>query len=56
MSNLQLVIHDIKGIKNGIIEVPIENGVYALVGNNGVGKSTIMSCCNGGGNLIKICI
>ena len=44
MSNLQLVIHDIKGIKNGIIEVPIENGVYALVGNNGVGKSTIMSC------------
>ena len=44
MNNLQMSIHKIKGIPNGQIELPIENGVYAIVGNNGTGKSTIMSC------------
>lgn len=44
MNNLILTIHKIKDIHHGIIEVPIENGVYAFVGNNGTGKSTIMSC------------
>lgn len=44
MSNLQMKIHKIKGIPNGLINLPIENGVYAIVGNNGTGKSTIMSC------------
>lgn len=39
-----LTIHKIKGIKHGIIELPLENGVFAIVGNNGTGKSTIMSC------------
>lgn len=44
MSNLTMTIHNIKDIHHGIIEVPIENGIYAFVGNNGTGKSTIMSC------------
>lgn len=44
MNNLIMTIHNIKDIHHGIIEVPIENGVYAFVGNNGTGKSTIMSC------------
>jgi AAA15 family ATPase/GTPase len=42
--NLTLIIHGVKGIEHGIIELPIENGLYAIVGNNGSGKSTIMSC------------
>lgn len=44
MSNIIMTIHGIKDIQHGIIEIPIENGVYAFVGNNGTGKSTIMSC------------
>lgn len=44
MSNVTMTIHGIKGIKHGIIELPVENGIYAIVGNNGTGKSTIMSC------------
>ena len=44
MNSLQMTIHKIKGIPNGRIELPIENGVYAIIGNNGTGKSTIMSC------------
>lgn len=44
MGILRMTIHDIKGIENGIVEIPIENGIYSLVGSNGVGKSTIMSC------------
>jgi AAA15 family ATPase/GTPase len=39
-----MVIHGVKGIEHGIIELPIDNGLYAIVGNNGSGKSTIMSC------------
>jgi AAA15 family ATPase/GTPase len=39
-----MTIHKIKGIEHGVIEIPIENGLYAIVGNNGSGKSTIMSC------------
>jgi predicted ATPase len=42
--HLTMTIHGIKGIEHGIIEIPIDNGLYAIVGNNGTGKSTIMSC------------
>ncbi|WMI80555.1 ATP-dependent nuclease [Anaerotignum sp. MB30-C6] len=44
MSNIRMVIHNIKGIHHGTIELPIDNGIYAIVGNNGIGKSTIMAC------------
>lgn len=44
MGNIMLTIHNIKGIHHGTIELPLENGVFAIVGNNGTGKSTIMAC------------
>lgn len=44
MSNLKITIHKIKGINHGEIELPIKNGLYAIVGSNGTGKSTIMLC------------
>lgn len=40
--NLKITIHKIKSIQNGILNLPMENGLYAIVGNNGTGKSTIM--------------
>lgn len=44
MSTLSLEIIDIKNISHGKLEIPIDNGIYCLVGKNGCGKSTIMSC------------
>lgn len=44
MSELSISIHNIKGIGHGEINIPIKNGLYAIVGGNGVGKSTIMLC------------
>ncbi|MBE6873184.1 MAG: ATP-binding cassette domain-containing protein [Ruminococcus albus] len=44
MNTITMKIHDIKGFNDGTIELPIENDIYAIVGNNGSGKSTIMSC------------
>lgn len=44
MNVITMTIHNIKGIHNGTIELPLENGIYALVGSNGCGKSTVMSC------------
>jgi len=43
MSNtLSMTIHKIKSIEHAVLELPIENGIYAIVGNNGTGKSTIV--------------
>ncbi|MDR2026162.1 MAG: AAA family ATPase [Prevotellaceae bacterium] len=42
MDTLKLSIEKIKNIDKGEIEIPLENGVYALVGTNGCGKSTIL--------------
>jgi ABC-type Mn2+/Zn2+ transport system ATPase subunit len=42
--NLSMTIHSIKGIEHEIIEIPVENGLYAIVGSNGTEKSIIMSC------------
>jgi len=39
---LSLAIEDLKGM-SGKIEIPLNNDVYGLVGNNGSGKSTIMT-------------
>lgn len=44
MNNLRVEIHQIKNIKNGILEFPIEKGIYCIAGSNGCGKSTIMTC------------
>ena len=40
--NLSITINKIKSIKHGILELPMNNGLYAIVGNNGIGKSTII--------------
>lgn len=39
---LKVTIHKVKAIQHAVLELPIENGVYAIVGNNGTGKSTII--------------
>ena len=43
-NNIKMTIHKIKAIYNAEIEIPFESGLYALVGNNGTGKSTIIYC------------
>ena len=39
---INIEIENIKGIKYFAIDLPLENGVYAIVGGNGTGKSTIL--------------
>lgn len=41
-TSLLLNFHNIKGI-SGKLEIPLKNDVYGIVGNNGTGKSTIIS-------------
>ncbi len=42
MEVISLKICNVKNIRSADIEIPYEDGLYALVGNNGCGKSTIM--------------
>lgn len=42
MSDLQLSIKNIKNIQECDLELPLERGLYAVVGENGCGKSTLM--------------
>lgn len=44
--NLNIKIHKIKCIDDFSISLPIENGLYAITGQNGSGKSTIVSCAS----------
>lgn len=44
MEYLNLKIHNIKHIKDADISLPLENGIYTIVGANGCGKSTLMLC------------
>ncbi len=41
MDILKIEIEKIKNIETASFEIPIENGVYSLVGTNGCGKSSI---------------
>ena len=42
MDTVKLLIENIKSIKKADIELPLEKGLYGLVGSNGCGKSTIL--------------
>lgn len=39
---IRITIHKIKSIEHAVLDFPMQNGVYAIVGNNGTGKSTIV--------------
>ena len=43
---LNMTINKIKSIGNLEIDLPIENGLYAITGQNGSGKSTIVTCAS----------
>lgn len=43
---LTVKIHNIKCIKDLSIDLPIDNGLYAITGQNGSGKSTIAACAS----------
>lgn len=42
MDTINIQIENIKSINSSSIELPLETGLYGLVGNNGCGKSTIL--------------
>ncbi|MFD1257396.1 AAA family ATPase [Mucilaginibacter terrae] len=42
METLTMSLNSIRHIEHSKIEIPLESGVYAFVGNNGCGKSTIL--------------
>lgn len=44
MDTLKINISCIKNIKKAELEIPFDNGIYAFVGANGCGKSTLMLC------------
>lgn len=41
---LEMQIKNIKSIKNFEMKLPLQQGLYALTGENGSGKSTILAC------------
>lgn len=43
---LKMTIHKIKCINDLVLELPIEKGLYAITGQNGSGKSTIVACAS----------
>ena len=43
---LKMTIHKIKCVEDLIIELPLEKGLYAITGQNGSGKSTIVACAS----------
>lgn len=42
MESILVEIKEVKGINEAKIELPLESGIYCLVGNNGCGKSTLL--------------
>ncbi|MDP3424352.1 MAG: AAA family ATPase [Burkholderiaceae bacterium] len=43
---LRMNIHKIKSISDLVIEFPVEKGLYAITGQNGSGKSTVVTCAS----------
>lgn len=46
MKKIMMHIHGIKCIQDVSIELPLESGLYAITGQNGSGKSTIVACAS----------
>lgn len=46
MRKIKMHIHNIKCIKDVSIDLPLESGLYAITGQNGSGKSTIVACAS----------
>ena len=46
MRKIKMHIHNIKCINDVSIELPLEQGLYAITGQNGSGKSTIVACAS----------
>lgn len=44
MKELDIEISSIKNIKKAKVSIPLNRGIYGIIGNNGMGKSTIMTC------------
>lgn len=44
MRELDIEISEIKNIKKAKVSIPLNRGIYGIIGNNGTGKSTIMTC------------
>lgn len=44
MRELEIEINEIKNIKKAKISIPLSRGIYGIIGNNGTGKSTVMTC------------
>jgi len=42
MSQLTISIKNVKNISSCVLHLPLENGLYSIVGENGCGKSTLM--------------
>lgn len=42
--SIKVQIHNIKNIDEFAFEIPTKKGIYALTGENGSGKSTVISC------------
>lgn len=43
---LNVAIHKLKCIEDLQIDLPLEKGLYAITGQNGSGKSTIVTCAS----------
>lgn len=41
---IKVKIHNVKNIDDFEFEIPTQKGLYALTGENGSGKSTVISC------------
>ena len=44
MRELDIEISEIRNIKSAKLSIPLNRGIYGIIGNNGTGKSTIMTC------------
>ncbi|WP_175623094.1 ATP-dependent nuclease [Chryseobacterium schmidteae] len=43
---LKMTVNKIKSVNNITIELPIQKGLYAITGQNGAGKSTVVTCAS----------